>query len=348
MEGGTTFSHNQNENDVGGWNHQSVPTNMPGFPIIASSLYMFYCEDLNFYFYIDYRDNNYPYINPPLPCTGACGDIWLWYNGNTQKFYYSVYSSKNPYYEVKLGDYLTIWQLLGQLAPGTNNFQNYWSNALAVLHQYSTSGTLTPLVVWGPKPNYSALGYLVYRSIGTKGQGPGSWSHIATITDPNQYTFSDNTIVETTWESGDKYVAYKVTAFDDINESEPTNTAEISRHFDVEAKATPVNSEYLTEVLISWEPFQYFPVQGYKIYRSIAGIGQSAGTFSLIHTVTTPDSTSFLDDTEENQTLPYSLSGSGENIAYYKIIPYNENDDYYPGFIAQTPLSRITAAVSSA
>jgi hypothetical protein len=341
-----TSSHTPiaNNNWDAGWN--AVWSQDYDAPTFAFALYKFTLLNNKRFFYIDFRDNNYQGGYPNRPLGHHAVDIWIKYNYFQDKFYYSSVNSSTDFYEISNGEYLTVWNIKQQQTHQTHYFENYWSNSLSVLHQYNSIGKLTPLVVWGPKPNYSALGYLVYRSIGIKGQGLGSWYHIATITDPDQFTFSDNTIGESTWESGDKYVAYKITAFDDINESEPTNVTLITPH--IELSVEQVYDPISMVPYLVWSPSETFSATGYNIYRSIVGIGQPPGTYSLIQTITDVSTTEWYDSPYDPATLPTSLSSTGEYIAYYKVVPYNGNGETYSSYVVQIPLSRFQTSITSA
>ncbi|MHB1049185.1 MAG: T9SS type A sorting domain-containing protein [Bacteroidota bacterium] len=327
-----------------GW-HFVDSQDLPGYPVLGYGLYKLSIN--NAYFYLDLRDQRcgeYPLYGTTY---GHTMDVWFEYDQAQNKFFYTSSENSIPYTSIINGSYLTIWDIKRMDNPEVSKFQQYWLNCLASLFQYDTNERITPLIVWGPKPNFNTMGYLIYRAEGIIGQSPGSYTHIATITDPNQFIFSDIGINESQWSYGNRYAAYKVTAFDDYQESEPTNVSIITPHFELSATNTSGYSDTYSAVFLNWEPFQYLPINGYKIYRSIVGIGQAAGSFSLIHTITTPDSTEFLDNPEDPPTLPHTLSGSGENIAYYKIVPYSANGETYSSFVTQVSLSRFDATVSS-
>lgn len=222
----TPANHNQGSSAFQGWNHLATG-NAPGsLPNICYSLYKFYCEEFDFYFYLDWRDTRYEPIYPygfSGTCTGHCDDLWIWYDGNTQRFYYSNHYGVESPVEISKGDYLSIWNLKGKGTPTTSGFQSYWSNCLAVVPKYNSSNQLVPFIVWGPIPNFTATGYKIYRSISPQGMPPGNFSLIATLTS-NTFTYLDESVLV----NGNQVAYYKVKAYNGSSESDYTNTANIS------------------------------------------------------------------------------------------------------------------------
>lgn len=206
-----------------GWNHVITGENTPNnLPNIGFGLYKFYSADHDFYMYMDYRDTRYPYDNMGS-CTGQCADIWVWYDGITENFYFSPHPTQTPYSQIHKGDYLTIWGLQKKGTPSTSDFQNYWSNCLCVIPRYNSDNFLVPFIVWGPIPNFSATGYKIYRSIRPQGMPPGTYSHVATVSSET-YSYLDEEILA----NGSQVAYYKVKAYNGSSESDYTNTANIS------------------------------------------------------------------------------------------------------------------------
>jgi hypothetical protein len=217
-------AHNQISSDLSGWDHIATSPNYDTLtPQIGFSLYKMYCADLDFYFYIDYRDTRYPFS---LPCTGQCADIWVWYDDSTQKFYYSNQLGVESPVEISKGDYLSIWELKGKGTPSTSSFENYQTNCntyLDVTQEYNIDNFLVPYLQWGIVPNFSTTGYKIYRCIKTQGQPPGTFSLLATVSS-STHTYLDESVLV----NGNMVAYYKVKAYNGSAESGFTTTESIS------------------------------------------------------------------------------------------------------------------------
>lgn len=213
----TPSEHNQISSNYSGWDFV-YSQNWLGAPVVAYGIYKFQCVELGFSFYLDLRDTSYR-----TQCPGQC-DFWIWYDGNSEKFFIST----EPYNfsdstEIQNGNYLTVWGLKGLSGPYTNTFQNYWNNCLAVIPQYNQDNILSPYLVWGPIPNFSATGYKIYRCIKPTGNPPGIFTLLATIS-ANNFTYLDDPLVI----GNGKVVYYKVVAYNESTESGFSNIDDIN------------------------------------------------------------------------------------------------------------------------
>jgi len=347
-----------NNQEIEYWNGYDFITSQgndnPPSPVYTFGLYKITFEKKEFenyvnlpnYFYLDYRDTRCPQYSHPI---WHGFDLWIKYDYQNQSVKITQRSDLigdggdgDHWITINNGEYISIWSLQQQGNPSSLIFQDFWSNSLAVLLQYNSSGKVTPFVVWGPKPNYNAWGYHVYRSIVDNGQPAGAWTLISTINDPQQYTFSDATIDESVLSSGGKTTYYKVTAFNDNGQTEPTNTKGIILPY-IQSRAVPYfQNEISMAPLIQWSSQEGFHHTGFKLYRSIVGIGQPAGTYTLIGTFPDPGHLEELDT-----TISSRQTGSGEYVAYYKITAYNQTTETTPGTVVHLPLARFASTVGS-
>lgn len=119
------------------------------------------------FFYIDFRDSRYlSYSN----CDGHCADIYVKYDYLSENLYIrnGPQSDFNEWVLINSGEYLTIWNLKNQGNPNTELVPNYWQNCLVCIPEEESDSISTYYVahlVWGPKPNFNASGYKVFRVI---------------------------------------------------------------------------------------------------------------------------------------------------------------------------------------
>ena len=64
----------------------------------------------------------------------------------------------------------SLWKLADKPKPNNNLFpSDFWQNCLAVIPEEDSDNNAniyyTAHLIWGPKPNFNAAGYKVYRSI---------------------------------------------------------------------------------------------------------------------------------------------------------------------------------------
>lgn len=172
------------------------------------------------YFYLDTRDNEYV-ENPP----GDNPDVWFVYYVEQGKYRCIVKCDEY----IENGSLVRVSDILGHTSK-TDMLEDFWENALAV----TNNGNNNPRIVWGPYPNPDNLpgtitGYKVYRSANHPPGSPGSFSLLATINDPSQYHYTDNSATMGTDYNANSYYVKAVYQIDreSSGETAATNTVEV-------------------------------------------------------------------------------------------------------------------------
>jgi len=217
-----------------GPNNNDNPVIRPGGTVMekySNSLYKIIAEYfdsynnktfMQFYFYLDFRDNRYPDYSPPT--NGHSTDLWLKYYASfdSNSFAYSPSSpgfgdsNGNGLYEepfvyagwtqIPKGEILTIWDIKkgGTSNPGYPlTTQSMWDNGLVIIKD-----DIHPTLIWCAYPNREPDNYEIYRAI-TFSTNPKfrTYTQVATISS-TIFNWTDYNI---SLGSG-QYIYYYVTA----------------------------------------------------------------------------------------------------------------------------------------
>jgi len=229
-----------------------LSNDFPEYGQFGCGLYKVFSDvDPSYYFYLDYRDDNYgSYTNS----IGHNADIWLEYNGSNDAIYISNDPSSlgfpdNP---ISKGKILRIWELKGQGTPSTDEFPNFWQNSIVIITEGNNNH---PNLVWGPHPTFNTTNYYVYRAVHSQPTIPRFRNYeLIGITSDTVFSFID---YEAQLNQGSWYFYYYVKAYNSNTSSFslPTNTVETSGNF------TPYknNSNSLNDPNYSFHLYQNYP-----------------------------------------------------------------------------------------
>ena len=214
--------------------------------------------------YLDYRDGNYPSASSP-----SIVDIFMKYNviQNSFKIALNEYDAKKNINWINLENQSVCFiKNIAKLSDiqNTEGFPDFWQNCLAVIPEEESDANIyyTAHLIWGPKPNFNAAGYKVYRSINNS----NNFELIHTISSSNLFEYIDDSSIHNSTDTS-KYF-YKVTAFNNTEETEATNIVA------VQYLAPPPNITLTWEnnyLKISWDRIDLGNIESYYIYKKVEG-----------------------------------------------------------------------------
>ena len=194
------------------------------YPVFAYGLYKVTSDGTNKHFYLDYRDYRigyYSYYSPPT--NGHNIDLWIKYRYDQDVFYYSSTGSANDFHSIESGQLLNLWDIKQKGTQLTDQFPDYWENALAAIPQKNPStGVFEPFLVWGPNNQISSpFVYQIYWRYGET----GSFDLLKTV-DANTTTTRHENLAAV---GGGRQAYYKVRAYNNQGPdySDFTNIANI-------------------------------------------------------------------------------------------------------------------------
>ena len=220
------------------WGFDFVTSQDPGiphFPVFTYGLYKV-TNNLNyFYFYLDFRDDEYGFFE-----IFHYIDVFINYDYSVNTW--QIHRESGNTSTISLGEVKTIWSLMGFETPETYKFSDFWENSLVVYKDINNH----PLLIWGGYIESSTIRYKVYRKYD---QYSPNFIQIKE-TDNKTFSYTDTSI---TYASPGQMIGapieYYVKAVDDSYQlSDPTNIVDvyINGNFPEKSKASLISGKQVS------------------------------------------------------------------------------------------------------